>query len=181
MNTIGVTNRKLCNDFYKRIDEISQSSLKYLILREKDLNTEELLEMALRVRDILSKGSIKLIINSNIDVAEKINAYGVQLSFRDFASGLAENYSNIKGISIHNINEAVEAEKLGADYLLYGHVFETDCKKGVPPRGLYELGEICKVVNIPVYAIGGINSENANRVIEAGASGVAVMSSLMKG
>ena len=70
MDIIGVTNRKLCHDFYKRIGEISKSNLKYLILREKDLDDDELLLMAKRVKSILSNCSIKLIINTNINSSQ---------------------------------------------------------------------------------------------------------------
>ena len=180
MDIIGVTNRKLCNDFYKRIKEISKSNLKYLILREKDLEYKELLIMAKKVQSILKDSNIKLIINSNVEVAEEVNAYGIQLSFKDFCENKGKNFNGIKGVSVHSLSEAIEAEKRGANYIIYGHVFNTDCKKGLKPRGLIEFKEICNKVNIPVYAIGGINKENYKSVLEIGADGVAVMSSLMK-
>lgn len=180
MDIIGVTNRKLCNDFYKRIKEISKSNLKYLILREKDLEYKELLIMAKNVQSILKDSNIKLIINSNVEVAEEVNAYGIQLSFKDFCKNKGKNFNGIKGVSVHSLSEAIEAEKRGANYIIYGHVFNTDCKKGLKPRGLIEFKEICNKVNIPVYAIGGINKENYKSVLEIGADGVAVMSSLMK-
>lgn len=180
MDIIGVTNRKLCNDFYKRIKEISKSNLKYLILREKDLEYKELLIMAKNVQSILKDSNIKLIINSNVEVAEEVNAYGIQLSFKDFCENKGKNFNGIKGVSVHSLSEAIEAEKRGANYIIYGHVFNTDCKKGLKPRGLIEFKEICNKVNIPVYVIGGINKENYKSVLEIGADGVAVMSSLMK-
>lgn len=180
MKVIGVTNRKLCADFYKRIEEISRENLQFLILREKDLGYEELKNMALRVKGILKGSSIGLVVNGNLNVAKEIEAEGVQISFNDFIKGETKNYKGIVGVSIHSIEEAIEVEKIGASYLLYGHIFETDCKKGVPPRGLEELKKICNKVNIPVYAIGGINKDNAIVVIESGAYGVAYMSSLMK-
>ena len=99
MDIIGVTNRKLCNDFYKRIKEISKSNLKYLILREKDLEYKELLIMAKNVQSILKDSNIKLIINSNVEVAEEVNAYGIQLSFKDFCKNKGKNFNGIKGVS----------------------------------------------------------------------------------
>jgi thiamine-phosphate pyrophosphorylase len=71
--------------------------------------------------------------------------------------------------------------ELGADYVCAGHIFETDCKKGVPPRGLSFLRDICAQSPVPVYAIGGIREENENKAIEQGAAGVCVMSGAMKG
>ncbi len=180
MDIIGVTNRKLCDDFYSRIKEISKSNLKYLILREKDLEYKELLIMAKNIQSILKDSNIKLIINSNVEVAEEINAFGIQLSFKDFCENKGKNFKGIKGVSVHSLSEAIEAEKKGANYIIYGHVFNTDCKKGLKPRGLTEFKEICNKVNISVYAIGGINKENYKSVLEAGGDGIAVMSSLMK-
>ena len=179
MKIIGVTNRKLCDNFYDRIAEISKLDLEYLILREKDLSYDELKIMAKDIKDILGDSSIKLIINGNINVAKDIEAVGVQLSFRHFSEGRSKDYNGVVGVSIHSLSEAIDAETLGASYLLYGHVFETDCKKGVPPRGLVELREICSRVKLHVYAIGGINDENYRSVIDSGAYGVAIMSSLI--
>lgn len=180
MDIIGVTNRNLCNDFYEKIRKIASSNLKYLILREKDLSNDELFEMAYKIKGILDNSNVKLIINNNIYVAEKVNAYGVQLSYKYFNENIRNKYKGIIGISIHSFNEALKSQELGADYLLYGHVYETECKKGLKPRGLEELRKICEQVIIPVYGIGGINEKNYMDVLNVGAKGIAVMSSLMK-
>ena len=66
---------------------------------------------------------------------------------------------NLLGTSVHSVEDAKEAEHLGADYIFAGNIFETDCKKGLPGRGLEFLENVCKAVNIPVYAIGGISEE----------------------
>jgi thiamine-phosphate pyrophosphorylase len=178
---IGVTQRKLCNNFYERIEEISKYNLDYLILREKDLNDEELENMANEIKSIFEESQIKLIINGNINVAIKINAYGVQLSFKDFCKGIGHEFLGIKGVSVHSLKESLISEKKGADYLLYGHIYQTDCKKELAPRGIEKLKEICESVKIPVYAIGGINEKNFHQILEVGASGIALMSSLMRG
>lgn len=175
---IGVTNRKISNNFYGRIEEIRNSKLDYLILREKDLSHIALLEMAIKINKILDESKIKLIINTDIEVAKKINAYGVQLSYKDFADG--KRYEGINGVSIHSYDEAIKSEGLGADYLIYGHIFKTDCKKGIEPRGLNEFKRICENVKIPVYGIGGVNGKNYKLVISSGASGIAIMSTLFK-
>ena len=73
-----------------------------------------------------------------------------------------------------------QAQQLGASYITAGHIFATDCKKGLPPRGLGFLKDICRRVDIPVYAIGGITEENMVSALEAGAEGVCIMSGLMK-
>ena len=84
------------------------------------------------------------------------------------------------GVSVHSIDEAIIAERWGADYITAGHIFVTDCKKDIPPRGLDFLREICHRVRIPVFAIGGINKSNYQSVLDAGAAGFCLMSELMK-
>ena len=73
----------------------------------------------------------------------------------------------------------MEAEHLGCTYITAGHVFDTDCKKGLPGRGIEFLQEVCDSISIPAYAIGGINSENYNEVKKVGVAGVCVMSGAM--
>jgi thiamine-phosphate pyrophosphorylase len=85
------------------------------------------------------------------------------------------------GASCHSVEEALEAQQLGCTYITAGHVFATDCKKGLPPRGLDFLRAVCAAVDIPVYAIGGINSENLQDVMKCGAAGGCIMSGLMRG
>ena len=80
------------------------------------------------------------------------------------------------GISTHSLEQVQEAEKCNASYVFFGHVFPTDCKKGVPPRGLHFLEKICHNASVPVYAIGGITPQNAAQAVKAGAAGVCVMS-----
>ena len=103
----------------------------------------------------------------------------IHLSFSDFSAGLSEGFETV-GVSVHSIEEAVFVQSRGAAYITAGHIFPTDCKKGLPPRGVDFLREICTEVHIPVYAIGGITPENIHLVKASGAAGVCVMSGLMK-
>ena len=93
-----------------------------------------------------------------------------------------EQRSRLKvlGASCHSLEEALEAERLGCTYIIAGHIFATDCKKGLPGRGLDFLKSICENVSIPVYAIGGIDSSNIEAVRNAGAKGACVMSGFMQ-
>ena len=86
------------------------------------------------------------------------------------------------GCSVHSVEEAKEAQKLGATYLTAGLIYTTDCKKGLPPRGLDFLREICNAVTIPVYAIGGIHAgtRQIQEVMDCGASGACIMSEMMR-
>lgn len=87
----------------------------------------------------------------------------------------------ILGCSVHSVLDAIEAEKLGASYLTAGHIFATDCKRGLPPRGTDFLKQVCEAVSIPVYAIGGIGFDDGkiDRVCECGAAGACIMSAFM--
>lgn len=93
-----------------------------------------------------------------------------------------EKYSHIKriGTSIHSVDDAVFAESHGADYITAGHIFTTDCKKGLPGRGIDWLKSICNAVSIPVYAIGGISDANVSMLSDCNISGYCMMSASMK-
>lgn len=178
---ICVTNRKLCkDDFLKRIDQIAKGSPYAIMLREKDLTQDDYEGLAIKTKEICDKNRVPLIINHNISAAAKLNLPNVHLSIanlRNYKNDLLL-FSQI-GASVHSVEEAVEAERLGADYLIAGHIFSTDCKKGVPGRGLSFLKEVCDSVSIPVFAIGGISQEHARDVTAAGASGMCIMSEAM--
>ncbi|MBS4538597.1 thiamine phosphate synthase [Clostridium sp. D2Q-11] len=175
-----VTNRNLIKEenFYEAIERCSQASIDGLILREKDLSTDELLEMAKRVKVITNKYHIPLIINGNIEVAKKINSYGCHLSYKDIPNNYHKEGLKL-GASIHSVEEAIESERLGVDYIIAGNIFETDCKPGLIGKGIEFLEEIKSRVSIPIIAIGGIDIDNAKKVINAGVNGVAIMSSAM--
>lgn len=203
MIIIGITNRSLCTDFYEQIKKIAKSKLNFLIIREKDLNNQELLELSLKVKEELKDTNIKIIVNSNIDIAKRIDADGIQLSFKDFVDNnnklytknrinfteIVDNFKNVGneykvykmvGVSIHSYNEGLQAYKLGADYVIYGHVFQTECKKNLTPRGIEEIEALSSQINIPIIGLGGIDENNFKEVIDAGAKGIAIMSSLMR-
>jgi thiamine-phosphate pyrophosphorylase len=179
MDIICVTNRGLCKgDFFEQLEKIVSSKPKYIVLREKDLSEDEYKSLALRALEICKGFGVPLICNTFYKVSEEIGADGIQLPLSVAQSG---NYSkpHIFGISVHSKDEAIAAQALGCDYITYGHIFQTDCKKGLAPRGIEALSEVCSAVKIPVYAIGGITPDNAESVIRSGASGICLMSSLM--
>ncbi|NNU94479.1 thiazole tautomerase TenI [Geobacillus sp. NFOSA3] len=122
----------------------------------------------------------KIIVNDRIDVAVVFGVKGVQLAHHSLSVRKVKHHfpSLSIGCSVHSIAEAMEAEESGADYCIYGHVFATGSKVGVPPRGIESLRSVVNHVNIPVIAIGGIHSNNAEQVLKAGAHGIAVMSAV---
>ena len=110
--------------------------------------------------------------------AERLGC-NLQLSYQSFLDQKWKS-GQITWVSVHTVEEAINAERLGADGLIAGHIFVTDCKKGLAPRGLDFLKEVCDAVSIPVFAIGGIDEKNSQSVIDSGAFSVCMMSNLMK-
>ena len=175
---IAVTNRNLCaGDFLEQIRILCRVGVDKIILREKDLTEEAYEKLACEVLSVCEAFPVEVVLHKNIQVAKKIGISKIHLSIpllAEYREELAE-WKQL-GVSVHSLEQLRIAENFDADYVFYGHVFETDCKKGVPPRGLCALEEICRKTRIPVYAIGGISPENANQAIGAGAAGVCVMS-----
>ena len=195
-----ISNRKLCENenLEKQIEKIFSAYQRKIILenfeivsltlREKDLYKNEYLKLVEKIYPICQKYRIDLILHQNYDLRldNKYNIKGLHLSYNTFKSlnknireELIKKYKKI-GVSIHSIDEAKEVENLGATYIVAGHIFKTDCKKDLEPRGLKFIQELSLILTIPIFAIGGINQENSHLVINNGAFGVCMMSSLMK-
>ena len=195
-----ITNRKLCENenLEKQIKKIFSAYEKKIILknfeivaltlREKDLDKNKYLNLVKKIYPICKKYGIDLILHQNYDLNldEKYNIEGIHLSYDNFKSlnknireELIKKYKKI-GVSIHSVDEAKEVENLGATYVVAGHIFETDCKKDLEPRGLNFIKELSSILTIPIFTIGGINKENSHLAINSGAFGVCMMSSLMK-
>lgn len=181
---ICVSARKHSRDFFNSVEMIARSDVDSIILREKDFSEDEYFLLASEVKKICDKYGKKLIIHNFIDVAKKLGIKNIQLPFSKFISlnNLHDDFESI-GTSVHSVEDAVKAEKAGADYIIAGHIFATDCKKGLAPRGIEFLKDVCNSVKIPVYAIGGIDNNSVAEIRNVNCdnfSGVCVMSALMK-
>ena len=195
-----ISNRKLCENenLEKQIEKIFSAYERKIILknfdivaltlREKDLNKNEYLKLIEKVYPICQKYKINLILHQNYDLNldDKYKIDGIHLSYNIFKSlnenikaELIKKYKRI-GVSIHSLNEAKEVESLGASYVVAGHIFETDCKKGLEPRGLKFIKDLSSALSIPIFAIGGIDEKNSLSVINSGAFSICMMSTLMK-
>ena len=177
-----VTNRKLCKeDFLTRIERIAACHPAGIILREKDMSPEEYKALAASVMDICDQYDVQCILHSFTDIAIALHADAIHLPLPLLKKLSQEQKSHFKilGASCHSVEDAVAAQALGCTYITAGHVFETDCKKGLPGRGLNFLRNVCSAVDIPVYGIGGITSDNIASVRQSGAAGACLMSSLM--
>ncbi len=152
-------------------------------LREKTGSTREFIEQALAIRDFLRFRDIPLIINDRLDVALAVGADGVHLGQNDMPLAMARSIvkdAMFIGISTNSLEDAVAAEKGGADYLGVGPIYETPTKTDTAPvLGLDGLGKIRKNIKIPLVTIGGMNHSNAAQVIRNGADGIAVVSAIV--
>jgi thiamine-phosphate pyrophosphorylase len=152
-------------------------------LREKDLPTREMLLLAQELRAITKEFGARLFINDRVDVAKAVNADGVHLGHQSMpvkAVRKAVGNDMLIGVSTHSIEEAKAADSEWADFITIGPIFETPSKASFGhPVGLSIIKELKKELNIPFYAIGGINSGNIAQVMGAGASGVAMISAIM--
>ena len=180
---ICITNRKLCsNNFSDQIEMISSAHPKAIVLREKDLSEKEYEQLARQVMQICQKHGTQCILHSFSNVAIALGAAAVHMPLPLLQKMTLQEKSHFQiiGASCHSLEEAKEAQDLGCTYITAGHIFLTDCKKGLPGRGLPFLEEICKTVRIPVYAIGGISSQNIESVRKTGAAGACIMSGFMR-
>lgn len=179
---VCVTDRELCKtDFLNQIEKICKAGISRIILREKQLNEDEYSLLLNDVNRICKTYNIPLSAHSFWETAKNSGIKDIHLPYENFMSdGFKVKEFNMIGTSVHSVREATDAEKKGASYVTAGHIFKTDCKKGLPPRGVEFLKDVCSYVKIPVYAIGGVSAENISLINAAGASGACVMSGLMK-
>ena len=177
-----MTNRKLVRgDFLERLKEIARQRPAGILLREKDLTPEEYRKLAREVQSICKKAGVPCILHSFTGVAEELEADALHLPLPLLRKLPGEDRGRFRqlGASCHSISEAREAMEMGCTYITAGHIFETDCKRGLPGRGLEFLREVCRAVTIPVYAIGGIEPKRMAEIFAAGAAGACVMSGPM--
>jgi thiamine-phosphate diphosphorylase len=172
-----ITNRHLVSEekYFKTLQDASLAGVDRIILREKDLNDKELERLYYKIKALVSDNT-EIIINSNIKVFKKVEEKTLHLPFKDFMKFNSEKKVIRAGVSIHSVEEGIRANKEGCNYILASHIFPTKCKEGLEPKGVEFIRELKKVVTCPIIALGGISTGNASKVIEAGADGIALMS-----
>lgn len=181
---IAVSNRNLCKGpLTNQIETICKYEPKGVMLREKNLSENEYKTLAIEVMDICTSYQVPCILHNYVEVARDLACENIHLPMNIFRK-CHDNLDDFKciGASIHSVEEALEAQKLGANYITAGHIYATDCKKGLAPRGPEYLMNICDNVTIPVYAIGGISldKEQIGYMKTCGAAGVCIMSGMME-
>lgn len=181
---ICVTNRTLCrDDFLTRIDHIAKKGVAdAILLREKDLTEREYLELAEKVLSICKSHNRRCILHTYYKAAKELGCKEIHLPLpllQKMREEGAKQWFTTVGTSVHSLKQANLAMHLQADYMTAGHIFETDCKKGLPGRGLSFLSKVVCKSEVLVYGIGGISADNAGQIMETGAAGVCIMSGFM--
>ena len=168
-------------NLYEQVESALKGGATCVQLREKNLDEELFLEEAIKIKSLCKKYGIPFLVNDNVDIAIKCEADGVHVGQEDTAVSKVRKLVGDKmiiGVSVQNINEALESIKNGADYLGVGAMFSTSTKLDANVIPFENLKSICNAVNIPVVAIGGIGKNNIMKLAGSGADGVALVSAI---
>uniref|UniRef100_UPI003FEFE2E7 thiamine phosphate synthase n=1 Tax=Roseburia sp. TaxID=2049040 RepID=UPI003FEFE2E7 len=166
---------------YSQVKKAIDGGITFVQLREKELAQEAFYKEALEIQALCREKNIPFVINDNVALAKKIDADGVHVGQEDMEAGDVRSLlgpDKIIGVSAHSVEEALLAEKRGADYLGVGAAFSTNSKKDVSCISHETIRDICQAVQIPVIAIGGINETNIEELKGTGICGVAVISAI---
>ena len=152
-------------------------------LRERDLSARELVRLAREVQAVTVSRRSQLLINDRIDVALALEGVGVHLRSNSLPVMVARRLlgaQRLLGVSVHAVEEVMEAEAQGADYIVLGPIYETPSKQMYgPPLGIHTLEKACRLVRIPIIGIGGVTAARAHEMRRAGAFGVAVITAIL--
>jgi thiamine-phosphate pyrophosphorylase len=152
-------------------------------LRERDLSAKELVTLAREVQAVMASRTSQLLINDRIDVALALEGVGVHLRSNSLPVSVARQLlgaQRLLGISVHAVEEAVQMESQGADYIVLGPIYETPTKQMFgPPLGIHTLEKACRLVRIPIIGIGGVTAARVREMRRAGAFGVAVITAIL--
>ena len=177
-----ITNNKLTKrTVFEDVKSAIKAGVKIIQYREKEKSTREMIEEAAKIKELCKNKAIFLI-NERVDIALAVKADGIHLGQDDIPYEIARSLlgKKIIGLTVHNVEEAIQAKKLGADYISLSPIFETKTKFDAGPAVEMKIIEdIKKSVNIPVVAIGGINLGNIDEVVKTGVTSIAAISAIV--
>ncbi|TCJ20489.1 thiamine phosphate synthase [Rubrobacter taiwanensis] len=173
--------RQVRGDLSDAVAAAVRGGVDWVQVREKGSPALELYAAVRRILPVARAAGAGVLVNDRVDVALATGADGVHLAAKSLPPGVTRRLVGemLLGVSVHGLAAAREAVGAGADYVTFGHVYPTASKPGLPPRGVRELARIVEGVDVPVLAVGGIDASNVGEVLAAGASGVAVISSIL--
>lgn len=179
----------IITDGVKRVSELlpvvtqaAKGGADYIQLRYKSAAASDLYSLGQSILPYIRQEHAGLLINDRVDVAQALGANGVHLAAKSLPVQAVRPMvgdNMLIGCSVHSVEEAIQAEKQGASYVTYGHIFTTHSKPGLPPRGVDALQHVVNAVSIPVLAIGGITLETIDQVLKTGVAGIAVIGAVM--
>jgi thiamine-phosphate pyrophosphorylase len=180
-----ITDRKISGLSYEDMTfKVLIKGVHWIQYREKERSRLEIYKGAAKLRRLTRDYNAVFIVNDLVDIAICVNADGVHLGQDDLPLKEARKImgrDKIIGISTHSLEQAIEAERNGADYIGFGPIFHTMTKDAGKPKGTDMLQEVKNQIKIPVVAIGGISLENIRSVLHTGVDAVAVASAILKG
>lgn len=179
----AVTDRSWLGEetLYSQVEKAIKGGVTFVQLREKELAEEDFEKEAYQIKELCHKNNIPFVINDNVALAARVGADGVHVGQRDMEAGEVRKKlgaDKIVGVSAQTVEQAIKAQKMGADYLGVGAVFPTGSKDDADEVTHRTLQEICEAVDIPVIAIGGINEQNVIELKGRGIVGIAVISAI---
>ena len=164
-----VTDRRQA-DVLSCAERAVRNGVEMVQVREKDLATRELLDLVCKVRNIAAGSATRVLVNDRLDLALAAEIDGVHLPADSLPPARVRRFVRQLGVSVHTIEEAIAAEKGGANFVVFGPVFDSPGKRAV---GLEPLRKVVSSVQIPVLAIGGVTAANSSEILAAGAAGIA--------
>lgn len=179
----AVTDRTWLNGqtLYEQVENAIKGGATFIQLREKELDEDSFLAEAIEIQKLCRKYQVPFVVNDNVEIARRMNADGVHVGQSDMEAGNVRAIlgdRKILGVSVQTVEQAVLAERMGADYLGVGAVFHTGSKADADDVSHETLKAICEAVRIPVVAIGGISRHNVSELRGSGICGIAVISAI---
>ncbi len=166
---------------YEQVEAALKGGVTFLQLREKEMNNGAFLQEVKEIKELCASYQVPFVVNDDVEIAKKVDADGVHVGQDDMPVWKVREIlgeEKIIGVSAQTVEQAIQAEKEGADYLGVGAVFPTSSKADAVEVERTMLCDICAAVKIPVVAIGGICAENMEQLSESGIAGIAVISAI---
>ena len=170
-------------DLARIVEQMIEAGVDLIQLRGKNKSIGELVELSAELHELTAKSSTPLIVNDHAEIARRVSVEGVHVGQDDDPIELVRQKATrgiLVGKSTHSLEQARAAEREGADYIGFGPMFATPTKPDYVPIGLQDIRRVHAEVNLPIFCIGGINIDNLQSVIDAGAKRVAMVSALLK-
>ena len=183
MRLYAITDRTWLNGetLYSQVEKALIGGATFIQIREKNLEKDKIIEEARQLKQLCGKYNVPFVINDNVEIAKLTDADGVHVGQGDMTAAEARRIlgkDKIIGVSAKTVEQALLAQKMGADYIGTGAVFPTNSKSDAGVCGISSLKAVCDAVDIPVVAIGGINENNILELKGSGADGIAVISAI---